>query len=109
MSLNPAPHELFDVRKQRSPLSFRQFGQVEDRARPAELNPFELNATRAESHHLAAEVLDLLVPEVKPGVTTAYLDKLAFDYVVAHGGIPACLEAFKIATEVFKEVDDAKK
>ncbi|MDR3527311.1 MAG: type I methionyl aminopeptidase [Rhizomicrobium sp.] len=40
---------------------------------------------------LAAEVLDLLVPEVKPGVTTAYLDKLAFDYTVAHGAIPACL------------------
>jgi methionyl aminopeptidase len=40
---------------------------------------------------LAAEVLDLLVPEVKPGITTAYLDKLAFDYVVSHGAIPACL------------------
>jgi methionyl aminopeptidase len=40
---------------------------------------------------LAAEVLDLLVPEVKPGVTTAYLDKLAYDYVVAHGALPACL------------------
>jgi len=40
---------------------------------------------------LAAEVLDMLVPEVKPGVTTAYLDKLAYDYVIAHGGIPACL------------------
>ncbi|HEY4985587.1 MAG TPA: type I methionyl aminopeptidase [Bradyrhizobium sp.] len=40
---------------------------------------------------LAAEVLDLLVPEVKPGVTTAQLDKIAFDYTVAHGGIPACL------------------
>jgi methionyl aminopeptidase len=40
---------------------------------------------------LAAEVLDLLVPEVKPGVTTAALDKLAFDYVLSHGGIPACL------------------
>jgi methionyl aminopeptidase len=40
---------------------------------------------------LAAEVLDLLVPEVKPGVTTEYLDKLAFDYTTTHGGIPACL------------------
>jgi methionyl aminopeptidase len=40
---------------------------------------------------LAAEVLDLLVPEVKPGVTTAALDKLAFEYVLSHGGIPACL------------------
>jgi methionyl aminopeptidase len=40
---------------------------------------------------LAAEVLDLLVPEVKPGVTTDHLDKLAYDYTIAHGGIPACL------------------
>jgi 4-carboxymuconolactone decarboxylase len=29
--------------------------------------------------------------------------------VGAYCGIPACLEAFKIATEVFKEVDDAAK
>src|ERR1700678_1680938 len=41
--------------------------------------------------HLAAEVLDLMVPLVKPGVTTAALDKAAYDYVIAHGGLPACL------------------
>jgi methionyl aminopeptidase len=40
---------------------------------------------------LAAEVLDMLAPEVQPGVTTAHLDKLAYDYVVAHGAVPACL------------------
>src|ERR1700760_141440 len=40
---------------------------------------------------LAAEALDLLVPLVKPGVTTAAIDKLAYDYVTAHGAIPACL------------------
>src|SRR5271169_6466416 len=40
---------------------------------------------------LAAEVLDLLVPEVAPGVTTGHLDKLAFEYTLDHGGIPACL------------------
>src|SRR6201994_2064007 len=40
---------------------------------------------------LAAEALDLLVPLVKPGVTTEALDKVAYDYVVAHGAIPACL------------------
>jgi methionyl aminopeptidase len=40
---------------------------------------------------LAAEVLDLLVPLVRPGVTTQTLDKAAFDYIVAHGAIPACL------------------
>ena len=40
---------------------------------------------------LAAEVLDLLTPMVQPGVTTAALDKAAYDHVIAHGGIPACL------------------
>jgi len=40
---------------------------------------------------LAAEVLDLLVPEVAPGVTTAKLDALAYEYVVDHHAIPACL------------------
>ena len=40
---------------------------------------------------LAAEALDLMVPLVKPGVTTAELDKAAYDYVIAHGGLPACL------------------
>lgn len=40
---------------------------------------------------LAAEVLDILVPEVRPGVTTAALDKIAYEYVLDSGGLPACL------------------
>jgi len=40
---------------------------------------------------LAAECLDLLVPMVKPGVTTAALDKAAFEFVIDNGAIPACL------------------
>ena len=40
---------------------------------------------------IAAEVLDLLVPEVRPDVTTAALDRLAFEYTVDHGALPACL------------------
>ena len=40
---------------------------------------------------LAAEVLDLMVDLVKPGVTTAALDKVAYDYILAHGAMPACL------------------
>src|ERR1700729_2533013 len=40
---------------------------------------------------LAAQVLDLMVPLVKPGVTTAELDKVAYDYTIAHGAVPACL------------------
>jgi methionyl aminopeptidase len=38
---------------------------------------------------LAAEVLDMLVPHVKPGVTTGELDSLAYDHVLAAGAVPA--------------------
>ena len=41
---------------------------------------------------LAAEVLDLLTPHVKPGVTTETLDRLAHDHIVnVQHGIPAPL------------------
>jgi len=40
---------------------------------------------------LAAECLDMLVPHVKPGVITEYLDDLAREFVLDHGALPACL------------------
>jgi methionyl aminopeptidase len=40
---------------------------------------------------LAAECLDMLVPHVQAGVTTARLDDLARDFVLERGGLPACL------------------
>jgi methionyl aminopeptidase len=40
---------------------------------------------------LAAEALDMLVPHVKPGVTTGELDRLAHDFITSHGAIPAPL------------------
>jgi len=41
---------------------------------------------------LASEVLDMLGPHVRPGVTTDQLDKLAHDHIVnVQGGIPAPL------------------
>jgi methionyl aminopeptidase len=40
---------------------------------------------------LAAECLDMLVPHVVPGVTTAALDDLAREFVLARGAAPACL------------------
>lgn len=40
---------------------------------------------------LVAECLDMLVGEVKPGVTTAYLDKLISAFVHDHGALPATL------------------
>jgi len=35
--------------------------------------------------------LDLMGEMVQPGVDTATLDKAAHDYIIDHGGIPACL------------------
>lgn len=41
---------------------------------------------------LAAEVLDMIAPHVKPGVTTGELDRLCHDYIVnIQQAIPACL------------------
>jgi len=40
---------------------------------------------------LVAEVLDLLINEVKPGVTTEKLDKRVFEFALDHGALPATL------------------
>jgi methionyl aminopeptidase len=40
---------------------------------------------------LAAECLDMLVDEVKPGVATEHLDDLARQFILDHGALPACL------------------
>ncbi|MFN3230071.1 MAG: type I methionyl aminopeptidase [Asticcacaulis sp.] len=40
---------------------------------------------------MAAECLDMLIPHVKPGVNTGYLDDLAREFILDQGGIPACL------------------
>lgn len=40
---------------------------------------------------LTAEGLDLMVEHVKPGVTTDFLDKLAFEFAMDHGAYPATL------------------
>ncbi|MEE8393719.1 MAG: type I methionyl aminopeptidase [Rhodospirillales bacterium] len=41
---------------------------------------------------LAAETLDFIAGHVKPGTTTNELDKLAHDYIISHGAIPAPLD-----------------
>ena len=40
---------------------------------------------------LAAEALDMLVPHVKPGVTTEQLDDLTLEFALDHGAFPAPL------------------
>lgn len=41
--------------------------------------------------HLAAETLDMITPHVRPGVTTAELDRLCHEFIVAAGAVPAPL------------------
>jgi methionyl aminopeptidase len=40
---------------------------------------------------ISAECLDMLIPYVVPGVSTAKLDNLAREYLLDHGSTPACL------------------
>jgi methionyl aminopeptidase len=40
---------------------------------------------------LAAEILDHIIPFVKPGVTTNELDKICHEMILDNGAIPACL------------------
>ncbi|ARP99072.1 type I methionyl aminopeptidase [Pseudorhodoplanes sinuspersici] len=40
---------------------------------------------------LVAECLDMLVPEVRPGVPTDRIDQLVYDFAMDHGAVPATL------------------
>ena len=48
-------------------------------------------AAMRKAGRLTAEALDLLIDEVKPGVTTEALDKLCFEFAMDHGAYPAPL------------------
>ena len=48
-------------------------------------------AAMRKAGQLAAAALDMLVPYVKPGVTTERLDELVFEFAMDHGAIPASL------------------
>ncbi len=44
-----------------------------------------------EAGRLAAETLDMIVPHVRPGVSTGTLDRLCHDFITSHGAVPAPL------------------
>ena len=68
-----------------------------------DLTQFEVRSDRIKLHdaegfagmraagRLAAECLDMLTPYVKPGVSTGELDRLAREFTLDHGALPACL------------------
>lgn len=55
------------------------------------LHPAEAFEGMRRAGRLAAACLDMLAPEVKPGVSTQRLDDLARQFAFDHGAQPACL------------------
>ncbi len=52
--------------------------------------PEDFGGMRAAGR-LAADTLDMIVPHVKPGVSTGTLDRLCHDFIRDHGAVPAPL------------------
>jgi hypothetical protein len=40
---------------------------------------------------LVAECLDMLVPEIRSGVTTEHIDRLVFEFAIDYGAMPGTL------------------
>ena len=66
---------------------------VVERKRSAEIplhGPQDFEGMR-RAGRMVAECLDMLTDHVKPGVTTDFLDQLAFEFIRDNGAYPACL------------------
>ncbi|MEZ5787089.1 MAG: type I methionyl aminopeptidase [Xanthobacteraceae bacterium] len=48
-------------------------------------------AAMRKAGQLVAECLDILGPEIRPGVTTDRIDRLVFEFAMDHGALPATL------------------
>jgi methionyl aminopeptidase len=64
---------------------------AEPRSRRIRLHDAEDFAGMRAAGRLAAEALDMLTPHVVPGASTAELDRLAREFILDHGALPACL------------------
>src|SRR5215467_930474 len=62
----------------------RKTGQIK-------LHGAEAFAGMRRAGQLVAECLDILVPEIKPGVPTDRIDRLVFEFAMDHGARPATL------------------
>ena len=62
----------------------RKTGQIK-------IHDAEAFAAMRRAGRLVAECLDMLAPEVKPGVPTTRIDQLVFEFAMDHGAFPATL------------------
>src|SRR5262250_486615 len=51
----------------------------------------EAFASMRKAGRLVAECLDILVPQIRSGVTTEHIDRLVFEFAMDHGALPATL------------------
>ena len=72
-------------------MSNLEFARAQARDTKIKLHGADAFAGMAKAGGLVAEVLDLLVDEVKPGVTTEALDRFVFEFAMDRGAIPAPL------------------
>ena len=72
-------------------MSNLEFARAQARDTKIKLHGADAFAGMAKAGRLVAEVLDLLVDEDKPGVTTEALDELVYAFAMEHGAIPAPL------------------
>jgi methionyl aminopeptidase len=72
-------------------MSNLEFARAQARDTKIKLHGPDAFAGMQKAGQLVAEALDLLVDEVRPGVTTEALDALVFDFAMDHGAIPAPL------------------
>src|SRR6476620_10270956 len=72
-------------------MSNLEFARAQARATKIKLHGPDAFGGMRKAGQLVAEALDLLVDEVKPGVTTEALDRFVFEFATDHGAIPAPL------------------
>jgi methionyl aminopeptidase len=72
-------------------MSNLEFARAQARDTKIKLHGADAFAGMAKAGRLVAEVLDLLVDEVRPGMTTEALDEFVHAFAMGHGAIPAPL------------------
>jgi len=72
-------------------MSNLEFSRAPQREGQIKLHGPEAFAGMRRAGQLAARALDMLVPHVRPGVTTEYLDELVLKFALDHGAYPAPL------------------
>jgi methionyl aminopeptidase len=72
-------------------MSNLEFAHAQARDAKVKLHRADAFAGMAKAGQLVAQVLDLIVDELRPGVTTDALDAFVFDFASSHGAVPAPL------------------